>query len=85
MTTRRPETTCGFRQKVAAKPHRCLDCAREIERGALYVQDDYYAPFGNGRRYCLACGEKKQEAEAEWLIAHDRHTRKCTDPERNDP
>ena len=69
---RRPETTCAFRRKRARKAHRCRDCSCEIKRGALYVQDDYYAPFGDGARYCLACAQDRENAERDWLIAYDR-------------
>ena len=40
-------------------------------RGTLYVQDDYYAPFGDGRRYCLACAKANESAEAEWMQMMD--------------
>lgn len=65
---RPPETTCGYTQKVARKDHRCCACEAKIERGVLYVQDDYYAPFGNGRRYCLKCAQENEQAETEWQL-----------------
>ena len=77
---RRPSTTCGYRMKRARKTHRCHDCQAQIERGRLYFQDDYYAPFGNGFRYCLACGNENKRAEADWLLAMDIKYR--PEPER---
>ena len=65
---RRPSTTCGYKMKRARKAHRCNDCRTQIESGRLYFQDDYYAPFGNGLRYCLSCAQSNQQAETEWLL-----------------
>ena len=67
---RRPETTCAFKMKKARKNHRCSDCQARIERGLLYVQDEYYAPFGNGRRFCLGCAKERKEEESQWIVRH---------------
>lgn len=75
---KRPSTTCGYHQKLARKAHRCKDCCAEIKKGALYVQDDYYAPYGNGARYCLRCAKDNEQAETEWALAFD--TRKVVQP-----
>ena len=64
----RPQTTCGFREKTARKPHRCRDCQARIEPGEKYTQDDYYAPFGNGARYCQDCANERAEAESRWEL-----------------
>lgn len=65
---RRPNDTCGYRKKTARKAHRCGDCLAQINKGVLYVQDDYYAPFGNGKRFCLACAEANERAEMNWRL-----------------
>lgn len=65
----RPSTTCGFREKTARKTHTCYDCCTPIKAGTTYVQDDYYAPFGNGRRYCHSCAAGQVKAEIDWADA----------------
>ena len=68
----RPETTCGFVYKTARKGHRCRDCQALIDKGASYYQDDYYAPFGNGPRYCEDCADERMQAELRWQAFMDR-------------
>jgi hypothetical protein len=55
--------------KVARKAHVCRVCGGAIEPGTHYVQDDHWAPFGNGARYCLPCAVKVQD---EWTAYHER-------------
>lgn len=68
----RPETTGGFVDKTARKEHKCYECGGAILNGTSYVQDDYYAPYGNGRRYCRSCAKSRQREEEVWMKGHER-------------
>lgn len=48
--------------KIARKDHACCECRGRIPSGTHYIQDDHYAPFGNGKRYCLGCARRVQDA-----------------------
>ena len=66
----RPNTTYGFTQRRARKSHRCYRCERRIEDGECYTQDTYYAPFGDGRRFCNRCAAALVMEEVEWMMRH---------------
>lgn len=61
-----PQTTCAFVDRTARKQHKCYDCAAQIQPGDVYIEDTYYCPYGNGRRFCRACARNRRHEENRW-------------------